>query len=190
MRTNETRSAKFERREAERSEFGTNLAPNDVGVGELVDVGGEEVVREGRDLLDSAEDDVVDTSILTLLKESLVDLSCRQKGKIKEGIAVSLRSRESRRKKAERRTRADDDPLDLLVGSDLSGDLRDEPLESSLSNHVGEIRSSVGVSKEVLGEEDDELRKGKKREGQFRRLRERIRLSQSGDQLTGFLKSR
>jgi hypothetical protein len=51
------------------------LGPDDVGVGELVDVRGEEVVGEGRDLLDSADDDVVELSVLTFLDEGLVDLT-------------------------------------------------------------------------------------------------------------------
>ena len=115
------------------------LAPCDVGVGELVDVGREEVVRERRDLLDSAEDNVLDASVLSLLEQSLVDLS-----------------------------RADDYPLHLRVGGHVGRRLGDEPLELGLTDHLGQVRSRVRVSEQVLGEEDDELRETRENGGSAR----------------------
>lgn len=54
---------------------GLLLSPDNVGVGELVNVRREEVVREGRDLLDSADNDVVEASVLSVLDEGLVNLT-------------------------------------------------------------------------------------------------------------------
>lgn len=55
------------------------------------------------------------------------------------------------------RTRADDDSLNLLVRSHLRGNLGNESLEVGLADHLGKVGSGVGVSEEVLGEEENKL---------------------------------
>lgn len=136
------------------------LSPDDVGVRELIDVRGKEVVGEGRDLLDSADDDVAELSVLALLGQGLVDLTCGSDSKI-EALHVrtegEMMGDEASDVRSWGRTRADDDSLDFFVRSEVFGNLRDEPLEGGFPDHFRQVRSGVGMSEKVFGEEKNEL---------------------------------
>ena len=55
------------------------LTPDQVGVGILVEVGGDQVVGERRELFDTTDGDVFETSLFTGLGEGKVDLACKRR---------------------------------------------------------------------------------------------------------------
>lgn len=61
------------------------LAPEQAGVGVLVEMRRDKVVGEGRDLLDAADRDVLDAAFLTGLEECKIDLTWKQ-----EQVNVSM----------------------------------------------------------------------------------------------------
>ena len=105
------------------------LSPHQLGVGVLVEVRGEEVVRQRAKLLKSRDRDVVDSLVLSLLQELVVDL-----------------------------TRAENVSSDLLRSDEvLRVRLGEVSLERSAVGHLLQSGSSKRVSQQSLGEEDDEL---------------------------------
>jgi hypothetical protein len=105
------------------------LCPNEVGVGVLVKVRSQEIVRQGRELLKSRDGNIVNLALFTLLEELEVDL-----------------------------TRAENVSSDLFrCGKSLGVGFGNVSLESRLSDKVRDIRLGQGVSEKGFGEEDDEL---------------------------------
>ena len=121
------------------------LAPHEFGVGVLVEVRRDlrarsadrvgaqskdtyQVIWERRDLLDTADRDVLDALRLTLSDERVVHL-----------------------------TRAEDVFPDLLRRNELVGvRLGDVALEVGLADHLRQLRASTRVTQKLLGEEQDE----------------------------------
>ena len=89
-----------------------------------------QVVRERRDLLDAADDDVLDALILALLEEGVVHLACAN------NMAADILRR--------------DEALGVRGGQ--------VALERRLAEHLGQVRARLGVAQERLGEEHDELK--------------------------------
>lgn len=110
---------------------GLLLGPNDgLGVRVLVEVLTELLPREGMELLDTGESDVVDLVVLAVLEESGIDL-----------------------------TGAENDTLNLLRGLDLTSlvsRVLKDPAEVSVVSELLDVGASDGVAEEGLGEEDDE----------------------------------
>lgn len=110
---------------------GLLLGPdNGLGVGVLVEVLTELLPREGVELLDTSEGDVVDLVVLAVLEESGIDL-----------------------------TSAENDTLNLLGGLDLTSlvsRVGEDPTEVSVVSELLDVGTSDGVTQEGLGEEDDE----------------------------------
>lgn len=110
---------------------GLLLGPNDgLSVRVLVEVLTELLPREGVELLDTSEGDVVDLVVLAVLEESGIDL-----------------------------TSAENDTLNLLRGLDLTSlvsRVLKDPAEVRVLSELLNVRASDGVAQERLGEEDDE----------------------------------
>lgn len=110
---------------------GLLLGPdNGLGVRVHVEVLAELLPREGVELLDTSEGDVVDLVVLAVLEESGIDL-----------------------------TSAENDTLNLLRGLDLTSlvsRVLKDPAEVSIVSELLDVGASDGVAEERLGEEDDE----------------------------------
>lgn len=108
-----------------------------------------EVVREGRDLLDSADHDVVDALVLALLEQRVVHLTCTLQGK--SAYVHTCRAQKQH-------TRAEDMPADLLRGDDvLRVGVRNVTQEVAVTGHIREVGSRSGMAEEGLREEEDQL---------------------------------
>lgn len=87
------------------------LAPEKISVGVLIKVGCQEIIREGRNLLNTADGDILDTLLFTLLEKSVIHLAS-----------------------------AKNVPLDLFRSDEEVGlDLWDVALEVGLANHLREV---------------------------------------------------
>lgn len=101
-----------------------------------------EVVREGRDLLDPADHDVVDALVLALLEQRVVHLACTSRR-----ISASFRARRAQKQ----RTRAENMPADLFGGDDvLRVRVGDVAQEVAVTGHIREVRARFGVAEEGL----------------------------------------
>lgn len=105
------------------------LCPNDIGVGVLVEMRGQEVIWQWRELLETRNGNIVNLAVFPLLEKLEVDL-----------------------------TRAEDMSSDLFWRDQGIGvGFGNVSLESRLSDKVGNVGLDEGVSEEGFREEDDEL---------------------------------
>jgi hypothetical protein len=105
------------------------LCPNDIGVGVLVEMRGQEVIWQWRELLETGDGNIVNLAVFPLLEKLEVDL-----------------------------TRAEDMSSNLFWGDQsISVGFGNVSLESRLSDKVGNVGLDEGVSEEGFREEDDEL---------------------------------
>jgi hypothetical protein len=103
------------------------LAPEQAGIGILIKVGRDKVIGEGRDLLNAADGDVLNATLLTGLEEGKVNL-----------------------------TRAKNVAFDVFGSDKALVGLGDVALEVGITNHFIEVGARLGVTKQTLREEEDE----------------------------------
>lgn len=107
------------------------LRPDDgLGVGVLVKVLLQLLPREGVELLEASDGDVVDLVVGAVLVQGGVDLASAKNDTL--------------------------DLLRLLDGTGLVLGVRDDPLEVRVADELVNVGASNGVTKQRLGEEDDE----------------------------------
>ena len=143
----------------------THLAPYEVRIWILVKVWGKlgkrywgrhnpemqcithQVIREGRNLLQTTDCDIIDATVLTFLKESMIHLACN-------GMSTRVRSDEGDR----RRTRAENVASNLFRSNQsIWVGVRKIPLELGISSHLRQVGTGLGMTEERLGEEANEL---------------------------------